>query len=234
MKTLVSFPSYDELLRMLRSAASREYDAFNSKLTQSGVLSLGCTTPFLRSVARRYKDCFMDFLALPVHDYYEIDMLKGMSLVLADLPFADKSPLLREFADTIENWAVCDSNTIRPSAGERESYFDFFCSLARDNHPFVCRYGLVNLLSRYIDESHIDAIFALLSDVAFGEYYVDMAVAWLVAEAMAKCRDKTVVFMENDGKNILDAFTYNKSLQKMRDSYRVSAQDKQWSKTLQK
>ena len=68
--------------------------------------------------------------------------------------------------------------------------------------------------------------------VQWGHYYVDMAVAWLVATAMAKCRDKTVEYMEGEGRNVLNKFAFNKALQKMRESFRVSPDDKQWTYTV--
>ncbi|HCY49948.1 MAG TPA: DNA alkylation repair protein, partial [Clostridiales bacterium] len=42
----------------------------------------------------------------------------------------------------------------------------------------------------------------------------------------AKCRDVTFAYLVGDGKRVLNVFTYNKALQKMRDSYRISDDDK--------
>ena len=90
-----------------------------------------------------------------------------------------------------------------------------------------------NLLSNYLDDEHIEEVFATLATITqWGSYYVDMAVAWLVATAMAKCRNATVAYMEGDGRRVLNKFAYNKALQKMRESYRVSAEDKQWTYSL--
>lgn len=228
------FPTYSELLQIFQRNSSKKYNEFNRAIVNSGVPSIGCTVPFLRSCAKRYKHCFAEISALPIHACYEVDMLKGMALVLVELPFAQKLPLISEFVGTLENWAVCDSNTIKPNASESASYFDFFCELACDTRTFVCRYGLVNLLSSYCDEVHIDRIFALLGKVSYGSYYVDMAVAWLVSEAMAKCRSQTVVFLENDARRLLNVFSYNAALQKIRDSLRVSRDDKDWSRSLRR
>lgn len=57
------------------------------------------------------------------------------------------------------------------------------------------------------------------------KYYCKMAVAWAIATAWAKQRDKTYAYMM-DGKNTLDDWTYNKAIQKMLESYRVSDEDK--------
>ena len=57
------------------------------------------------------------------------------------------------------------------------------------------------------------------------KYYCKMAVAWAIATAWVKQRDKTYVYMQ-EGNNTLDAWTYNKAIQKMLESYRVSEEDK--------
>ena len=50
-----------------------------------------------------------------------------------------------------------------------------------------------------------------------------MAAAWCTATAMAKYRDKTYRFLEDCG---FDDWTYNKSIQKMLESLRISDEDK--------
>lgn len=227
--------NYSEIVEIFKQNANEKYDNFNNKIINSGVKTLGCTIPFVRSVAKKCGECLNEVLAFPVNEFYEVDLLKGIVVSSAKLSFEEKAPLLRAFADTIENWAVCDSSTVKAPKCERQKYFEFFCEFCRSEKEFVCRYGLVNLMANYLDEEHIDGVFgALKSVVAQGAYYVDMAMAWLVATAMAKCRGKTVWFMENEGREVLNVFAYNKALQKMRDSFRVSVADKEWTKTLKR
>lgn len=223
--------TYNQLVYYLKSNSDAKFDEFNSKIVNSGIATIGCTVPFVRKLA---KSCSVDFaLSLPVNQYVEVDLLRGIVLSNAKLPFEIKSTLLADFAHTIENWAVCDCSAVKPSIAERDVYFDFFCSFVRSDKIFVCRYGSVNLLANYLDDEHIDKVFASLSEIKlWGEYYVDMAVAWLVATAMVKCRDKTVDYMQGAGRTVINKFAYNKALQKMRDSYRVSPADKQWTYTL--
>ena len=51
-----------------------------------------------------------------------------------------------------------------------------------------------------------------------------MAIAWLVSVCFVKYRNKTFKYL-NDNK--LNRFTYNKSIQKIIESYRVSLEDKE-------
>lgn len=216
---------------LLRENSNGKFDEFNNKIINSGVKTIGCTVPFMRNVAKQ--TTLAEVLTYPDHEYYEVDLLKGIVVSSAKLPFDDKKKYLSRFVDQIENWAVCDSSTVKVAKKEADVYFDYFCDLCVSNKPFVTRYGIVNLMSNFLDDEHIDEIFAEFACVVtFGNYYVDMATAWLVATAMAKCRDKTVEYMEGMGRKVLNKFTYNKALQKMRDSFRVTPTDKEWTKKL--
>ena len=60
--------------------------------------------------------------------------------------------------------------------------------------------------------------------IAHEGYYCKMGVAWGIATAYAKFPQETQAFLlENE----LDDYTYNKAIQKMLESYRVSAEDKE-------
>ena len=223
--------TYEQLVQTLVENSDKQFDEFNSKIVNSGVATIGCKVPFVRKLAKSFS--VENVEAFVLHQYFEVDLLRGIVVANCKLPFAEKSPHLLAFANTIENWAVCDCSTVSVPKAEAEQYFRFFCALAASDKPFACRYGVVNLMSNFLDDEHIDAVFAVLSTITqWGHYYVDMGVAWLIATAMAKCRDATVTFMQNDGKRVLNKFAYNKALQKMRESFRVSQQDKQWTYTM--
>ena len=223
--------NYETLVQTLKENSNRTYDEFNNTIVNSKVSTIGCTLPYMRKLAKGFS--VEDVEGFPVHEFYEVDLLRGIVVSNCKLPFEEKSMHLTEFAQNIENWAVCDCSTIKVPKTERDKYFEFFVSLLPNEQPFVCRYGVVNLLSNYLDDEHIEGVFEALATITqWGHYYVDMAVAWLVATAMAKCRDATVAYMEGDGKRVLNKFAYNKALQKMRESYRVTPSDKQWTYTM--
>ena len=51
-----------------------------------------------------------------------------------------------------------------------------------------------------------------------------MAIAWCLAEIGIKYNEKAIKYLSE--KNNLDNFTYNKTLQKMRESYRIDKEQK--------
>ena len=78
-------------------------------------------------------------------------------------------------------------------------------------------------LSYFINENYIDRVLKYLNEVEHRAYYVQMGVAWAVSVCFVKFPEKTMVLLKN---NNFDDFTFNKSLQKITESYRVSDENK--------
>lgn len=217
--------NYEQLLEVLRQNSDAKYKQFTEQIVNGNVPLIGVRLPFLRKLSKQIT--LEEALSYPIHSFLEVDTIVGMVVSKAKLPFDEKAGLLVDFASTIENWSVCDCNVVKVGRAESRQYFDFFVGLVCSDKPFVCRYGVVSLLSNYLDDEHITAVFSALKSISIrGEYYVDMAVAWLLATAMAKCRNQTMDYLCGEGRLVVGEFAYNKALQKMRDSFRVSAEDK--------
>ena len=84
---------------------------------------------------------------------------------------------------------------------------------------FDVRFGVVMLLDHYMKREYLDRLFATAQSVHHEGYYVKMAVAWLISICFVKFYDETMVFMKQAK---LDDFTYNKALQKARESRQIS------------
>ena len=61
------------------------------------------------------------------------------------------------------------------------------------------------------------------------EYYVNMMIAWFYATALAKQWDAAVGYIE---KKRLDPWAHNKTIQKARESYRITPEQKEYLKNL--
>jgi hypothetical protein len=74
-----------------------------------------------------------------------------------------------------------------------------------------------------MDEKYLDDIFNILESVNTDNYYSKMGLAWLICECFIKFRDYTM----NKIKDLkVDNFSYNKAIDKIRDSFRVTEEDK--------
>ena len=88
---------------------------------------------------------------------------------------------------------------------------------------YELRFAVVMLMNYYNDDTYIDNTLKELNNVRHEGYYVIIAVAWALSLCFVKQRAKTMELFQN---NELDDFTYNKALQKCRESFRVSDADK--------
>ena len=66
---------------------------------------------------------------------------------------------------------------------------------------------------------YVDRLFATAQSIHHEGYYVKMAVAWLISICFVKFYDETMAFMKQAK---FDDFTYNKALQKARESRQIS------------
>ena len=87
------------------------------------------------------------------------------------------------------------------------------------------------MMDYYLTDEYIDRVLERADKVQSEEYYVQMGKAWLLATAFAKYRDKTLGLLENGE---FDKRTFNMTVQKCVDSYRVSKEDKEYLKTLRR
>ena len=80
------------------------------------------------------------------------------------------------------------------------------------------------LMDHFLVPEYIGRVLAVYNSLKHEGYYCKMGVAWGIATAYAKFPQETQAFLlENE----LDDYTYNKAIQKMLESYRVSAEDKE-------
>lgn len=79
-------------------------------------------------------------------------------------------------------------------------------------------------LGNFADAEHIGQLLGLLGAVRHEGYYARMGVAWAVSVCFVKCPEITRRWLERDCP--LDDWTFNRSLRKIAESYRVSDADK--------
>ena len=83
---------------------------------------------------------------------------------------------------------------------------------------------IVAMMSHFVDEGHIDEILGICDGLHHDGYYAKMGVAWTIQVCYVKFPEQTRRLLEN---NHMDDFTHNKAIQKIRESYRVSREEKE-------
>lgn len=212
-----------ELLRL----AEPDYGAFSSKLLPGTGGVLGVRIPALRELAKKIaKGNWKGYLSGALDDSFEEIMLQGLVISYAKAEPAEICSALTDFIPKIDNWSVCDSMTMGLKAADKYPvYFWEFAQPYLDSaDEFKARFGFVLLLSHYITPAYIDRVLERLARPAAEGYYCKMAVAWAVSVCYIKFPEKTELFLTNCP---LDDWTFNKAIQKTRESYRVSAEAKE-------
>ena len=99
----------------------------------------------------------------------------------------------------------------------------------RADHPYTCRFGMEMLMMHFLDENFRPEYLEIPAAVHSEEYYVNMMIAWFYATALAKQWDAAVSYIEEKR---LNPWTHNKTIQKARESYRITPEQKEYLKTL--
>ena len=217
----------------LRESADDEYRKFNMKLipTLPADRFIGVRTPVMRAYAKEvaksdYKD---EFLASLPHQFFEENQVHGFVIEL-EKDRAKAMELLEEFLPYVDNWATSDM--VVPKAFRKEPPdIDTIRHWMASDHTYTCRYGIGALMQFYLGERFRSEFLDMVAAVESDEYYVNMMRAWFFATALTKQYESTVPVIEQ---GTLDVWTHNKSIQKARESYRVTPEQKEYLKTLKK
>ncbi len=211
----------------------KEYREFQIKLCPGVNNIIGVRLPELRKYAKKISKT-VKVADVPTK-YYEEIMVKGMLIGLEkDLNFEQ----IENFIPLINNWAVCDTfcNGLKKIKNNKEQMWEFIQKYLKSEKEFEVRFAVDIILQYYIDANYIDKVLKILSKINHKGYYAQMAVAWAYSICFVKFYDKTKEHFEkdlaknskqnNDRQIKIDKFTYNKSIQKAIESYRLSKEQK--------
>ena len=210
-----------ELREKLFEVQDKEYQKFQSKLCPNIDNIIGVRIPILRKMAKQIaKENAEEFLNNTKIEFYEEKMLYGFVIGYMKENLSEKIKYLDKFVPMIDNWAICDCsiNTFKFVQNNLEEIWNYLQKYVKSNKEYELRFAIIMLMDYYLVDNYIDKVLDLYNQIKNDGYYVKMAVAWAIAEAYIKYPEKVMkILKEND----LDNFTYNKTLQKMIESYRI-------------
>lgn len=211
-----------------------KYADFQAKLTPTipRELFIGVRVPAVRKLAKKlYKDSEHEvFLKELPHHYYDENMLHGL-LISEEKDFERCLEKTETFLPYIDNWAVCDIMSPKVFQKHKNELLEKIREWASDEHTYTCRFGIEMLMSHFLNEDFKEEYLEIPALVSSSEYYVKMMVAWFFATALAKQWDATIPYLET---NRLEPWTHNKTIQKARESYRITAEQKEYLKGLKR
>ncbi|WP_297780928.1 DNA alkylation repair protein [Blautia sp.] len=211
----------------LQKHIDETYKQFHTSLVPGLTKMMGVRIPILRELAKKAaKEDYYGFIEDFQPEIYEEVMIRGMMIGYAKFSMEEQKRELKKFIPLINNWAVCDSccTTYKFMKKNQEEWFSFLEPYLNSSQEYKIRFAVVCLLDFFVQEVFIDRILNCFSDIHHEGYYVKMAVAWAVSVCYVKFPEKTEEFLL---KNTLDDFTHNKAIQKIRESYRISKEEKE-------
>lgn len=215
------------LRRELESLADPTYKAFNESLLPGVETAYGIRLPQMRQVAKALlRQDPVGFLEHFQPNCYEETQLRGLVIGGMKLPWEEKRPLVGDFLPRIDNWAVCDTfcGSLKPrSPQDVPLMWEFLKPLYASDEEYKARFAAVMQLSHFVDAAHLEDGLGLLGQVRHPGYYAKMAVAWALSIWFVKFPQETESLL---AQRAFEPWVQNKAIQKVRESRRVSKEDK--------
>ena len=221
-----------EIQQRLFALQDAGYRDFHAALmpTVDKALVIGVRMPALRALAKELKgtEPAADFMAQLPHKYYEENNLHA-ALIGHIRDFQPCITALERFLPYVDNWATCDMMNPKALAKDKAALLERIQLWLQSSHTYTVRFGMEMLMNHFLEEDFREEYPALVASVRSEEYYVRMMQAWYFATALAKQYEAAVTYLEQ---RRLGAWVHNKTIQKARESFRVSQEQKEYLKSL--
>lgn len=216
-----------ERLFELKDDAYRVFQAKLNPVTDPDTI-IGVRVPKLRALAKEFNSArgeykVDEFLASLPHKYFEENFIHSF-LIENVRDYDECMGLFEKFLPYIDNWAVCDTCHPKVFRKHKEELLAKAKKWIKSKETYTVRYGIDTFMTYFLDEDfdadHLD----MVAKVRSQEYYVNMMQAWYYATALAKQWDAAIKIIEEKK---LSPWVHNKTIQKARESFRVSEEHKE-------
>ncbi len=221
----------DLIKKQLFDLRDEKYRAFHSKLIPNVEPDrvIGVRTPELRRFAKSIDaKTASEFIEQLPHYYYEENNVHAF-LIEQIKSYDECISALNAFLPYVDNWATCDM--MRPKVFKKHlpELIEQIKIWLNSADIYTVRFALEMLMVYFLDDGFKPEYLSLAASVKSNEYYIRMMVAWYFATALAKQYDESVKYIEN---KLLPPWVHNKTIQKARESFRISDEKKVYLKTL--
>lgn len=224
----------DNVREQLFAKQDLKYKEFHSSLCPNVDKIIGVRVPELRKMAKNIaSQNYTQFLDNAKDEYYEELVLQGLVIGYAKISIEETFRYLKVFVPKINSWAVCDTtcSNLKITKKHMQKMWEFLEQYINSENEYEIRFALVMYLDYYLTDEYINKILQNIDKITNKQYYVQMAIAWLISFAYIKQKEKIEKYLL---KNNLDKFTQNKAIQKICESYRVSNEEKNKLRKLKK
>ncbi|MDR3263595.1 MAG: DNA alkylation repair protein [Clostridiales bacterium] len=212
----------DDIIKALQSHADEEYKEFNCRLVNdNGVKYIGVRTPIIDKFVKEIaKSDWQEFIKAYDKNYYELRIIHGKLLSKIKIDYYELIQMLDEFLPYITSWAICDCSIkhFKQIAGHETECIKIAKQYTESENQFAVRTGLGLLFGNLINDKYIGELLTISKSVKNDGYYAKMMNAWLIAECCAKFPQKVEELLSEQ---VLDKFTQNKAIQKIKESNKI-------------
>lgn len=214
--------------------------AFGDALQPGIVNRIGVRMPLVRKTARSVMKgdvpAFLEAALAPgALRFQETVMVTGLVIGRAKgLSPEARLAYTRRYLSNLDGWATCDlfGTALTVFKEDREGMWPFVLSCLADENRWTVRTAMVWILEQYrVSEWSERTLAALMTPhtlrLAAEEYYISMALAWALSMIFTVSPDLTADRMAAHlDAGEVDRRTIVRTLQKIRDSYRVTDEGK--------
>ncbi len=217
-----------EMLAALRQMAEPSLEPFQKRIISDTRYPMLCVrVPKIRALAKdAAKGDWRQLARCRGYTYYEEVLAAGLAVAYAKAPLADRLAVLWEdVIPRLDSWAMTDTivPTLKIRESEQPQAWEFAIRCLEAAPEYTRRFGIVMLMDYFLTEEAIPAVAEQIRGLRDTRYYVRMAAAWLLAE-MGSHDFETVRGMLKSG--VLDGFTHNMTIRKLRESRRIPPEQK--------
>lgn len=217
----------EEIRKQLFQLQDLKYQKFHSNLCPGVSNIIGVRTPDIRKIVKKLlKEDFITYITTPDKKYYEEIMIEGLLIAESKISFIEKVKYLDEFIPKINCWAITDicAASFKLKKDELNLLWNYLKKYENSKQEYELRFMIVMWMDHYLIDDYIDEVLRKIDSIHSSYYYVNMAIAWLISVSYVKYPKITLKYLKNSN---LDDWTYNKAIQKIIESNRVSKEEKE-------
>ncbi|MBR1601439.1 MAG: DNA alkylation repair protein [Alphaproteobacteria bacterium] len=198
--------------------------------------SFGISIPELKKFAQQIaKENYKEVLDNNKYETFEMKLLHAFVLGYAKDNIETLLKYFDNFIPYVDNWAVNDSlcQSFKIARHYPDTVWKYLMNYQNTNIEFESRIVSVMLLSHFLTDEYINKVITVLDKLNAENYYAQMGIAWAIATIMGKYPQVCLQYLQSDDCHLNDK-TFNKSVQKICESLRVSENIKEKVKKLKR
>ena len=208
-----------------------KYAEFQRKLIPTVIPEsiIGIRTPDLKKYAKKLlkEQRAEKFIEELPHRYFEENQIHAF-VISEEKDFDQCIRDLERFLPYVDNWATADQMSPKIFTKNKDLLLPYIEKWIISDQTYTVRFAVGILMQQFLDDDYDTKYPEMVAHIRSEEYYINMMVAWYFATALAKQYETVIPYIEQ---NRLDVWTHNKVIQKARESYRITPEQKEYLNT---